>query len=349
MAVEPFLGTRAQRVFVGTIFIQAIIVVTIIAIVFARVAEKVAFAGLYKTIPCYLALFVLAEIFEMLMVIDAMYMRNIIQLLGIVVFHLGLMITAALQVHETRIAVVRLAHCDASVDPILCGGQGTLWSRVLPLLIVSPCFIGVSWLALCFYMKDLYAEFGWAIFHAVGANPKMKQMYRHYQILICLLKFDFFFFTGVTMQLLIIVLQHNSSEFGVTIAAIPVVLLLLFLCGIAVQREIYWIMNTSLSLMLASLAYFVYKLFRFFDPSSREQYATTRATLTVFTVVAFLLVSASLYFGVRCLLDFDKGLLDSKVKAIQQRRPGQSQKPSSDKLPGQYEGGAPLAGRVSIE
>lgn len=82
-------------------------------------------------------------------------------------------------------------------------------------------------------------------------------MYQWYQIMICLLKFDFFCFSGVTMQacplifnfqfsllnswqLLIVVLQRNSAEFGVTIAAIPVVLVLLVLCGIAVQREIKW-------------------------------------------------------------------------------------------------------------
>jgi hypothetical protein len=47
----------------------------------------------------------------------------------------------------------------------------------------------------------------WAIFHVVGANPKMKSMYQWYQIMICLLKFDFFFFTGVTMQ---VSLSHSK-------------------------------------------------------------------------------------------------------------------------------------------
>lgn len=83
-------------------------------------------------------------------------------------------------------------------------------------------------------------------------------MYQFYQIIICLLKFDFFCFIGVTtqvcrvsndmettsdmpfVQLLIVVLQTNSAEFGLTIAAIPVVLFLLAACGVAVQREIKW-------------------------------------------------------------------------------------------------------------
>ena len=42
------------------------------------------------------------------------------------------------------------------------------------------------------------------------------------------------------LQLLIVVLSKNSAEFGLTIAAIPVVLVLLFGCGIAVKREIKW-------------------------------------------------------------------------------------------------------------
>jgi Flp pilus assembly protein TadB len=44
----------------------------------------------------------------------------------------------------------------------------------------------------------------------------------------------------IAAQLLIVVLSTNSAEFAVTIIAIPVVLILLGFCGIAVQREIKW-------------------------------------------------------------------------------------------------------------
>ncbi|KAG1876102.1 hypothetical protein C8R48DRAFT_768943 [Suillus tomentosus] len=72
----------------------------------------------------------------------------------------------------------------------------------------------------------------------VGANPKFKSMYQFYQIFICLLKFDFFCFVGATMQLLIVVLSRESAEFGITIAAIPVVLFLLAGCARAVKYEV---------------------------------------------------------------------------------------------------------------
>ncbi|KAJ7109359.1 hypothetical protein C8R44DRAFT_802315 [Mycena epipterygia] len=356
MAVEPLLATRAQRAFILTITLQAIIVLTMVAIIFRKVEVKVDFVGDYKTLPCYLALFALAELFELLMAFDALRLRNVIQLLGILLFHMALIVFAAIQIHETKSALLNHNHsvdCTAVVDLIHCGGPGSLWEAVQPFLIVVPCVIAAAWFVMMFWIKELYSEFGWAIFHVVGANPKMKRMYQWYQIMLCLLKFDFFFFVGVTMQLLIIVLARNTAEFGITVAAIPVVLVLLALCGVAVQREIKWIMTVSLVMMLAASSYFLYKLVRIYEPSSESQYATTRASLTIFTIVAFILLFGTFAVGLRCFADFDRGLQASKVNAVP-TRPKYSQKENSagnmsQQQQGSYYGGAPIAPRISIE
>ncbi|KAH9063453.1 hypothetical protein EDB87DRAFT_1603804 [Lactarius vividus] len=352
MTVDPFLGTRAQRLFIATISIQAIAVLAIISIVFHLVSEHVDLSlANYKTIPCYLALFVLAEIFELLMAFDALRLRNVIQLAGILVFHAALVVFAAIQIHETKAALVRRPNCDGTVDYVTCGGRGTLHKKVEHFLIAVPCVIAAAWLVMVFFVRALYYEFGWAIFRIVGANPAMKTMYQYYQVLLCLLKFDFFAFTGVTIQLLIVVLNRNSAEFGLTIAAIPVVLLLLVGCGIAVKREIKWLMSFSLFLMLASETYF-YKLVRFYEPSSEEQYETTRATLTVFTIVAILLLLATFAVGLKCFIDFNKGLYDSKTSGqlfprytllLKPRRGPNSPGEKPDSF------GQPLEPRISIE
>ncbi|KAL1735305.1 hypothetical protein EV714DRAFT_244170 [Schizophyllum commune] len=357
MAVEPLLATRAQRGFILTVTIQAIAVLVMVAITFRLVDEEVSFHLGYKTLSCYLALFALAEIFELFMCYDALRLRNVIQLVGILLFHLALMVMAALQVHQTRTALVTMsaADCASNFDEVRCAGPGTLWNRVEPYLIVAPCLIGASLLVMIFWMKHLYAEFGWAVFHIVGANPKMKEMYRWYQIMICLLKFDFFFFIGVTMQLLIVVLNKSSAEFGITIAAIPVVLVLLVFCGIAVQREIKWIMAISQVLMLAAMSYcesILYKLVRFYQPGSREEYATTRATLTTFTIVAFIILFLTFAVGLRCFSDFDRGLQPSKVNDIPTRPTYSSKMDSAGNMSqrqSSYMGGAPVGSRISIE
>ncbi|KAG9226327.1 hypothetical protein CCMSSC00406_0003206 [Pleurotus cornucopiae] len=347
MAVEPLLATRAQRAFILTISIQAIVVLVMVAITFRLVEVEVDFDNGYKTLPCFLALFALAEIFELIMAFDALRLRNIIQLIGILAFHLGMMIFAAVQVEQTRLALVIGQDCDDNWNSVTCDGPGSLWRRVRPFLIVAPCVIGASWAVMLFFVKQLYAEFGWAIFHVVGANPKMKSMYQWYQIMICLLKFDFFCFTG----LLIIVLARDSAEFGVTIAAIPVVLFLLAACGYAVQREIKWLMSLSLVIMLAAMSYF-YKLVRFFQPSSRDQYATTRVSLTIFTIVAFLILFASFVVGLRCFSDFDQGLDSSKMHAVHSRPKMYGKESATSMTEGRnssYLAGQPLGPRISIE
>ncbi|KAI9509366.1 hypothetical protein F5148DRAFT_765969 [Russula earlei] len=348
MAVEPFLGTRAQRSFIGIICLQAVAVLAIISVVFGMIANHVDLSlANYKTVPCYLALFVLAELFELLMAFDALRLRNVIQLAGILLFHVALVVFSTIQIHETKVALVRTANCDYTVDYVTCGGSGTLYRQVVHLLIAVPAIIAAAWVVMIFFVRALYFEFGWAVFRIVGANPAMKTMYQFYEVLICLLKFDFFAFTGVTIQLLIVVLSKNSTEFGLTIAAIPVVLVLLVGCGLSAQREIKPLMAFSLFLMLASETYFIYKLVRFYEPASEAQYETTRATLTVFTIVSILLLLTTFGVGLRCFLDFGKGLYESKTSdnLLQAKRrskyKGTEEKPDSP--------GYPLQPRLSIE
>lgn len=352
MAIEAFLSTTAQRAFLGIITIQAIVVLTLVGLVFAWVDKWVNFnETAYKTIPCYLALFAFGEIFEILMALDGLRARNIIQLAGIAIFHGCLIIFSAAQVHETRVALSASGECNfdgTQESYVQCAGAGTLFAKVRPLLIAAPCVIGAAWLSLLWWTKALFDEFGWAVFHIVGANPTMKTMYRWYQVVICLLKFDFFFFVGVTMQLLILVVNHSSAEFGITITAIPIVLVLLSFAAIAVQREIKWLMSISLVLMLASESYFVYKLVRIFSTGSQSPYETTKTTLALFTIIAFLILFATFIVGLRCFGDFDKGLKPSKVHDIDSK-PQPSGYSSEPKPDGGYTGGAPLSSRISIE
>jgi hypothetical protein len=93
------------------------------------------------------------------------------------VFHAALIIGAALQVYETKIALMTLDDCDGTFDFVVClkqllricsdvvpnqncGGPGTLWQKVKPFLIVAPCVISISWVLMLFFIRKLYDEFG---------------------------------------------------------------------------------------------------------------------------------------------------------------------------------------------
>lgn len=59
------------------------------------------------------------------------------------------------------------------------------------------------------------------------------------QIYIALLKFDFFFFIAFTVQFIVIVaaVDKKDVEFALTIAAIPVTILILIMAGYITRKE----------------------------------------------------------------------------------------------------------------
>jgi len=152
------------------------------------------------------------------------------------------------------------------------------------------------------------------------------------------------------MQLLILVLSRSSAEFGLTIAAIPIVLILLIACGVAVKQEIKWLMTLSIFLMLAAQTYFIYKLVRIFTPSSSDRYVTTRVTLSFFLIVSCVLLLISFGIGLRCLADFDKGLRHPKTNEGSQKPKIQNgTSPAMGERNPSYSGGSALGARMSIE
>ena len=78
----------------------------------------------------------------------------------LVVFHGALIVFSALQVHETNVAIVGCETSYCVADP------NALWNKVQHYLIVAPCIIAASWFFLMFWIRQLFAEFGYGLLRA---------------------------------------------------------------------------------------------------------------------------------------------------------------------------------------
>ncbi|KAL9103597.1 MAG: hypothetical protein Q9163_001361 [Psora crenata] len=254
-----------------------------------------------QTIPTFLTLFIFGFLYELLLVWDALRLKNTIQIIGICMCNLGLLIYAAVQMDQIDEAVEELG---AEIDT-------TVWPTVKPFLIAIPCVIAIATIGMSFVTRKLYDEFAWTIYKHISADLRMKRRYLTYQIYIALLKFDFFFFLGFTIQFIVIVASKNTSdvEFALTIAAVPVTIVLLLLAGYFTRKENKLGMAAIIILYFAGLAYFLFKLVRMYQNTSRAMlYMPARKSLTTFAVLTIILIILTIINAIICATNFQTGL-----------------------------------------
>jgi len=281
------------------------------------------------------------------------------QLLGVLVFHVTMIVLASLEYHETEKAL--LDHATCALDPssyVACSGPGTLMGKVSPLLIAVPCILGAGLIAMLICVKYLYIEFGWDIFHVVGADLDAKTMYQFYQVMRCLMKFDLYAYLAIEFQLLVLVLQHGTADYIITLISIPMAVIAFTLTARALRFEIRWMMRACLGTLTSIACFLVYKMVKYYLPSTNgtNPYIGDRNTLTVYTVIGIVLFAITIGVGWRCLRDFGKGLLEAKshktalFSALPFTMPGKEKLKMSKRVSDEnYTGGAPVTTQISIE
>ncbi|KAI0454844.1 hypothetical protein F5B21DRAFT_221740 [Xylaria acuta] len=264
-----------------------------------------------KTIPTFLGLFILGFIYEVILVWDALIAKNTIQIIGVCIANLALLVYGALQIDQIHTAISILQENNVFWNQYV-------WTETQAELIAIPAIIGLITLILSFMAWKLYQEFAWDILKQIGADYRMKKRFLHYQIYIALLKFDFFFFVGFTIQFLVVVGGRSKVEFGLTAAAIPVTIAILLCAAWSTRREWragMWIIGI---LYLGGLTYFIYKLARIYDPYQRQFYKPVQKSLTAFAVLTIILIILTIINALVCLFNFGHGLKQHLLKSSRQ-------------------------------
>ncbi|CCU77934.1 unnamed protein product [Blumeria hordei] len=292
--------------FMITTIIQAMNVLAIESYLFAKFQSSL-MPGLEptplsKTIPTYLTLFIFGFLYQMLLVYDSLRLKNTIQVIGLCIYNVGMLIYAAIQFDQIKRAITGLSEAKY-IHP-----SNTVWHDVRPFLMAVPCIIAAFTLALSIIAWKLYDEFAWTIYKHISADLRMKRRFLTFQIYIALLKFDFFFFLGFTVQFVVIVTGLADAEYALTIAAIPLTVLILTMAGFWTRRENKIGMVVTLFFYFCGLAYFIFKLARMYQGKHESNYLPVRKSLTSFAVLTIILIILTIINASVCTANFGMGL-----------------------------------------
>ncbi|KAJ2956720.1 hypothetical protein NQZ79_g7479 [Umbelopsis isabellina] len=225
-------------------------------------------------IPIYLIIFIFSQVFQVLLAIDAVRAQNTIQIIGIVLFNLCCFIYSIFQFRQINDSIkVPSTSPDAATS-------AWLESVITKYLIAASVIIGVCELVYCYLGARLYQEFGWRIYKKIGADPEIRML----------------------------VLHSGDVEYPLTIIALPLTCLFLLLAVYAVKHESRQLIIIFFIGTAAAVAYFIFKIYRIYDPSQAGKYLYTKDFLTFFASVSLTLLILTITNGIICWMNFDKGL-----------------------------------------
>ncbi|KAH7905872.1 hypothetical protein BJ138DRAFT_1163904 [Hygrophoropsis aurantiaca] len=296
----------ACRLFVLTVVVETAIDLAIEADLLVRLEGN---NGSEK-MPVYLSIFALAHIFQLVMAVDAVYARNTLQFISLIIFNLLFLTYAVVQIGEIQDSVT--------------SSDGIIHIPVNVLTDVIPAVISAAEIAYIALGWKIYHEFGWKVYKFLGADRRIKKMYASYQIFECLVKFDVFFWVGFCVQFIVLVLQHGDWEYYITWAALPLSIILLIEGHLAARHENKWMMATFMSGCTGALIYFIYKLFKVVKYRETD-YVDTWKSLTIFSFIAILLLFATFVFAFIVMRNFGRGLKTSITRSKTHARTGGSQ------------------------
>ncbi|CAO3658651.1 unnamed protein product [Rhizopus stolonifer] len=293
--------------------------------------------GVSESDLIYHSLFIVAQVFQVVLCVDALHQRNTSQLCALILF--GLLVVGKSRIQLKQHVILENSVCGNTdywkpVDPRWSSdisGMNTAkhfyQSVMSPIEYTIIALIPAFFIVLVFFGWRLRKQFAWDNYQNFSADMKVRNALITTSILLTLLKLDFFFIFSFAAQLIPSVLLGYSETMTETILVFVLGALLLTLAIFSVYRECKYCMLLSILSGIGSVGYFIYRLYLIVIPHGNEYdpYVHTRQFLIFTTVIAMVLLIITIIAAICCLWNLHRGISIFKNANFGKNKPIQKQ------------------------
>lgn len=247
-----------------------------------------------KEVATYLALFICAVIYQVIVTMQAIKSKTTIQVSLLLTFLGCMCIYSGIQLSELKKTGANSGFYDRSV-------QGCVVA-IIVILVVAFVVQGSI-----FFLK-FRGDINHDVFKKIGGNKQLASYLKFFELHRALLYFDGFFFPAFTLQFLILI-PVSKVELGLTIIVIPVTLLLLLWADYCASNEIVYGSALSFVGYLLGLVYAFFKVIRvYIHNTNRNEPYPGRKSITMFAVFSIILLFVTFGLEIIVCSNYGKGL-----------------------------------------
>lgn len=260
----------------------------------------------YFEISIFLALFIFAGFYQVLITIVGLHTKNLILLSMLLVFYACMLIYTGIQYNELN--------QNETYEVALAWRRATMGTNIAALVVLALTLVVQTLLIVCV----LRSSMRWFKFKKIGASFDIKRRYTVFQFHRCLLMFDFFFFLAFTVQFIVIMVADKTSvEFILTCCMLPLTILVLFASDYAATRELVWLSVFTVLCYIGGCVYVLFKTIRLFTKYTSAydvtlvpgSYFPGRTSLVFFAVVTLVFLVCTIVLECWTVFNYNKGLL----------------------------------------
>ncbi|KAF1840893.1 uncharacterized protein K460DRAFT_321489 [Cucurbitaria berberidis CBS 394.84] len=314
-----FLGSTATQAIVIT-FIQVIVLISYLRWVNPPVYQ----VPLSYITPLSLVVTMLGCIFQVVLTLDALRIKNNIQVVAQCVCNLFISVAVVMQYYQIKGANDHILQGhDMYWNPFAKNDRHFWYHTAASLIvcIVTSCACSV---VMCVLAYSLHREFAWALYQDVSSEQKMRNRYLAYQVYLVLMKFTVLFLTCFIIIYDFINVHYMEPEFSLTISIIPAALLHAVLAAYCVRVETAIGMALIMLIHMAEIVYLTSRLIVLCGSGFLSRTAL-KDQMLLFASVGLSFAIFTFITGAICISNFNKGLKPILRGQVQRKVPANQQ------------------------